>query len=209
MVNVKTIWNEKFKNNILNQQFNLFLKKELNKFLKLIPRNSKILDLGCGNGEKTNHIANLGFNIIGIDSSKEAISYAKTKFPKLKFYLRNALSTKLKNNSFDAIISIAVFHCFLEKDRKKYVKELNRILKNKGFLFQLVLSSEDETMKKGKEAEQNTFVQKSGIPFHLFTKEELEEYFSNFKCLTFEHHKKKAKNIQIAVYTMVLRKKIS
>jgi len=205
-IDVKPSWNKKFKENVKNQQFDLFLKRRINAFLKSLNQNSKILDLGCGNGEKAHYIGKLGFNVVGIDASEEAINYAKKNFPAVKFYKKDALSTKFKENSFDAIISIAVFHCFLEKDRKKYIKEINRILKKRGLIFQLVLSYKDETMKSGKEIENNTFLQKLGTPFHLFTKKELEEYFHNFKFFNFKHHKKLINKRQIAVYTMTLRK---
>src|SRR6056297_1224175 len=139
-IDVKPSWNKKFKENVKNQQFDLFLKRRINAFLKSLNQNSKILDLGCGNGEKAHYIGKLGFNVVGIDASEEAINYAKKNFPAVKFYKKDALSTKFKENSFDAIIAIAVFHCFLEKDRKKYIKEINRILKKRGLIFQLVLS---------------------------------------------------------------------
>lgn len=205
-IDVVKAWNEKFKNDIKNQGFGLFLKRKLNDFLKIIDKDSRILDLGCGAGEKTFYIAKQGFDVIGIDSSREAINYAKKKFSGIKFYERNVLSTKFKGESFDAIVSIAVFHCFLKEDRKKYVKEINRILKSGGFLFQLVLSSEDEIMKAGKEIENNTYLQKTA-PFHLFAEKEIREYFPNFEFLDFKHHIKKANKKKIAVYTMTLRKK--
>jgi len=205
-LDIKTIWNEEYKKNIKNQRFSLFLKRQLNDFLKILNKNSKIIDLGCGNGEKAHYIAKHGFNVVGVDSSKEAIDYAKKNFPELKFYKREVLSTKFKDKSFDAIVSIALFHCFLEKDRKKYVKEINRILKKRGILFQLVLSSNDETMKSGKEIEKNTFLQKLGTPFHLFTKKELQEYFPNFEFLNFKHYQKIINTGQIAIYIMTQRK---
>ena len=206
-LNVVKAWNENFKKNIRHQQFGMFLKRRLNMFLKKLKRNSKILDLGCGNGEKANYIFRQNFQVVGVDSSKEAIDYAKKNFPEIKFYKRDVLSTKFKAKSFDAIVSIAVFHCFLEKERRRYVKEINRILKSRGLLFQLVLSSEDETKRSYKEIETKTFMQKSGINFHIFTKDEIKDYFSNFKFLNLDYHKKTLNKKQIAVYTMTLRKK--
>ena len=87
----------------------------------LIEKNSKILDIGCGNGEKTNYTAKRGFTAVGIDASEEAINYAKKQFPELKFYQRDALSTKFKDKTFDAIASIAVFQQS-HKKKQLYIK---------------------------------------------------------------------------------------
>ena len=203
----KRIWDNKFKKNIKNQQFNYFIKKELAAFLKFLNKKDKLLDLGCGSGDKTNYLFNQGFNVVGLDSSREAIKYAQKIFPNLNFYRQDAISTKFNSNSFDAIASIALFHCLLKEDRNKYVKEVNRILRPGGFLFQLVLSSEDETKISGKVIESKTFLQSSGTPFHLFTEKELKEYFTNFNFIKLKLNKKRIKNLKVAVYTMVLRKK--
>jgi len=39
----------------------------------------KILDLGCGYGIESLYLANLGFDVTGIDINNEAIKYARKK----------------------------------------------------------------------------------------------------------------------------------
>lgn len=204
---IQKSWDNKYKRDIENQSKpNPFLKTKLNNFLRLINKNSKILDLGCGTGHKTNFIHKKGFNIIGIDSSKKAITYAKASYLKIQFNKQNILKTNFKQNSFDAIISIAVMHCLKKSQMQKYVKEIKRILKKNGLLFQLVLSSEDQTKVQEKQIEPNTYLGKYNMLFHLFTEQELKQYFKDFEFLELNHNKKKHHNKTIAVYTMVLKK---
>lgn len=189
---------------------NPLLRFTLNKFLNLLKEGSKILDLGCGEGDKTNYIAGKGFKVIGVDLSKTAIKSAKKNFKNVTFLIRDITNTKLPSNSFDAITSLAVYHTLIVKDRKLYIKEIQRLLKKGGLLFQSFLSSKDETFRKGKEIEKNTFLQKSGIIFHLFTEKEIKEDFKDFKILHLKHHKKRiikdGKKLNIACYTIILKK---
>lgn len=77
-----------------------------------IPACSRILELGCGTGEHALHLANMGYQIHGIDSSKAMVSRAQSKVPsnlvdKIAFEqgdLRDFRSLA----AFDAVISL--FH---------------------------------------------------------------------------------------------------
>ena len=126
---------------------------------------------------------------------------------KIKFYKQDLDSMNFKKESFDAIMSIAVFHCFLKKDREKYINKINYLLRDNGILFQLVLSSKDTKIRLNQKIEKNTFLRKTGIAFHLFTKSELKEYFSNFEFLSLKFlNESKDEN---SVWVMILRKKCS
>lgn len=49
-------------------------------FLTNIEKNSKVLDIGCGNGFLTCKIAEKAQKVVAIDISREAISIAKNRF---------------------------------------------------------------------------------------------------------------------------------
>ena len=59
--------------------------EEFFKFLKDKNFQGLIVDAGCGNGRDTNVFQREGFNVIGIDTSKDAISHAQSNFPECKF----------------------------------------------------------------------------------------------------------------------------
>jgi 2-polyprenyl-3-methyl-5-hydroxy-6-metoxy-1,4-benzoquinol methylase len=51
----------------------------------------KILDAGCGTGNYTKFLNDLGFNCLGIDLSDKLLEVAKSKFPTILFMQGNLL----------------------------------------------------------------------------------------------------------------------
>ncbi len=92
--------------------------KYLRRLLKILPKNSTILDLGCGAGVPVDDmLLKAGHSVIGIDSSSEQIELART-YCKQGQYLVGDIS-KLKNNEYrvEAVVSFyAVFH--IERTRQ-------------------------------------------------------------------------------------------
>lgn len=79
--------------------------------LSLLNKESKILDLGCGNGALSIHLIKLGFDVYGLDASPEGIAIAQKEYPK-RFYLQDLSSEKLpselNHTVFTTIISTEV-----------------------------------------------------------------------------------------------------
>jgi trans-aconitate 2-methyltransferase len=68
-----------------------------------------ILDLGCGTGQLTAEIAKSGAEVMGIDSSSEMISQARSNYPGLGF--EEADATRFRaDQPFDAVFSNAALH---------------------------------------------------------------------------------------------------
>ncbi len=77
---------------------------------------------------------------VGADLSSGLLEIAKKKYlkryPKAKFVLiENEGELQFADNSFDSIISVAVFHHFSPKMAKKSLEEIRRVLKNDGKLI--------------------------------------------------------------------------
>ncbi len=90
-----------------------------------------ILDLGCGSGQLTNEISKNGAHVVGIDSSKEMISDAKSNYPELDFQVKDASHFHF-NKPFDAIFSNAVLHWVL--DAENAILNMNKNLRSEGRL---------------------------------------------------------------------------
>ncbi len=73
------------------------------------PKESYIIDLGCGNGTLTKKLFDRGYHVIGIDDSAQMITQAKADYPNIEFAAGNALNFSLERKA-DAIFSNAVFH---------------------------------------------------------------------------------------------------
>lgn len=81
----------------------------------LLEDNSKIVDMGCQNGEMVYSMAALapGFHFVGVDLDKKLIAKAQEKFklPNLEFICGDMTSPELfKPESFDAIVSSFILH---------------------------------------------------------------------------------------------------
>ncbi len=94
---------------------------------------SSVVDLGCGNGSLTNHIAERGYTVMGIDDSEEMLRLAKKEHPNLRFIRGNAVSFHLDEKA-DVIFSNAVFHWIDEKDQPTMLSNICRNLKPGGEL---------------------------------------------------------------------------
>ncbi|QQL49109.1 methyltransferase domain-containing protein [Mucilaginibacter ginkgonis] len=75
----------------------------------------RIHDLGCGTGDLTKQIQELGADVIGTDLSPQMIAKAKEKFPDVKFEVADAADFEL-GNDFDAVFSNAALHWVKDQD---------------------------------------------------------------------------------------------
>ena len=51
-----------------------------------------VVDLGCGNGQLTKQLSDMGMEVIGVDESEEMISLARKSYPEIKFVHADATS---------------------------------------------------------------------------------------------------------------------
>ncbi len=64
----------------------------------------RILEIGCGTGNLTKHLVDMGFKVVGLDVSEEMVKVAKRKLPKVEFLVADVREFSL-DERFDAIIS--------------------------------------------------------------------------------------------------------
>ena len=94
---------------------------------------SRVIDLGCGNGSLTAHIAERGYIVTGIDDSEEMLRLARKEHPDLSFLQGNAVSFHLEKG-VDVIFSNAVFHWIDEKNQQTMLSNIYRNLNPGGEL---------------------------------------------------------------------------
>lgn len=110
-----------------------FVSKYGSKVLELLqPKNNeRILDVGCGTGDLTAELADVGCKVTGIDPSVEMIAKAQAKFPKLDFKYGDAKNFDLKEE-FDAVFSNAALHWINKKDHPDVLKNIQKHIKPDG-----------------------------------------------------------------------------
>lgn len=152
----------------------------------------KVLDLGCGTGRHCVLFASSGFEVVGIDISKNALKMARRWV--LQEKLRNvalvrATMTNLPFNNccLDAVISVSVIHHAFKKDIVTTLNEIFRILSKNGWFLANLASVTDPRFGTGKMLEGNTFwiteafeEKRFGELHHFFTKPELFRLLHNF-----------------------------
>ncbi|BDH60981.1 SAM-dependent methyltransferase [Lysinibacillus sp. PLM2] len=106
MQELKDNWDPK-----LYDQSHSFVSKLGGELIDLLmpAKGEKILDLGCGTGDLTNSLNELGVNVIGVDKSKNMIEHATAKYPNILFEEQDATNLKYMNE-FDAVFSNATLH---------------------------------------------------------------------------------------------------
>lgn len=118
--------------------------KQLNKFASLLPKSCLILDAGCGSGRDTNLFFEKGFNVIGIDLSRNLIAHAKTNYLNCNFEQGDILNLRFPNEYFDAVWAHAsLIHFDNIEQFKRSLNELSRVLKDYGFIHILVRAKTD------------------------------------------------------------------
>ena len=80
-----------------------------------IKNGMSVVDLGCGNGQLTKQLSDMGMEVIGIDESEEMISLARMSYPEIKFVRADATNFTV-DKKVDAILSNAVFHWIDKQD---------------------------------------------------------------------------------------------
>lgn len=98
-----------------------------------------LLDLGCGDGKLTIKFAKKGFEVYGIDISKTAVEWAeersKAQSIATNFQVGSVLDLPYESEKFHIIIDSFCFHCIIGEDRRKFLSEAFRVLKNNGVLI--------------------------------------------------------------------------
>jgi len=111
-------------------------KGELGEFASLLPKNAKVLDVGCGGGVPVaQFLVECGFDVTGIDFSKNMLRLARKSVPKAKFVLKDMTKLDLETGSFDGLTA---FYSIIHVPREKHFslfQSFHRILKPKGIML--------------------------------------------------------------------------
>ena len=99
-----------------------------------LPNNSKILEIGCGEGRDAYLLLTQGFDVLATDVSCEAVNYCKKKFPNYSehFQVVDCVTEKL-GKKFDFIYAVAVIHMLvLDNDRNAFYRFIREHLNSNG-----------------------------------------------------------------------------
>jgi len=184
------------------------LKKPVPFVIKVLPtfkrhKIKNVLDLGCGAGRHCIYLAKNGFDVVGVDVSQSALKMAKAWVRKERLtnvaFMRGTMTNiPLRNNHFDAVVSISVIHHGIKKDIEKTIDEIHRILKKNSIFFTNLASVKDPRCGTGQKIEKGTFKIMEAFEekhfeelHHFFTKREASELLARFAKAKVERLKEK------------------
>lgn len=142
---VKAYWDWRAKNydqspghSGFEEEWKKYLEKKLNS-------EARVLDVGTGTGFMALLLAELGYDVVGVDISEEMLKVAREKAEKrnlkIEFRIGNAEKLDFSDEEFDAVISRHLLWTL--KDPKACVAEWKRVAKNKVIAIDGVWSSND------------------------------------------------------------------
>ena len=148
--------------------------------IQYLPKNAKVLDLGCGEGKDSFFLAKNNFNVTAIDFSEEGIKklnkFAKKEKLKIKTDVSNVKSYLQDCEKFDAIFAMNVLQFIDEKNIFNVIKKIKSKTKPNG--LNVIASFVAETPKQKK------MVLSGGRYF--FDEWELRKLYKDWKILFYE-----------------------
>ena len=165
------------------------LDTELKRYLNLIP-GKEVLDLGIGQGRNSIPLAELGFNVTGVDYSTKCLEICKNTCPKLHLIQSDIRTFSIEKNKYDFISSRCVLHFFHKDDTYKIINNIKASIKTKGLVYICVFSLEDpklirHTHSSDFEVLENNILHNivNDTYVSFFSKDEILTLFSDFKTI--------------------------
>lgn len=126
----RNMYNPKELNTLYKERYGL-TKDELNdQFLKDIPKDIKILEIGTNIGNQLLHLQSQGYtNLYGIELQDRAIDYAKHRANNLHIIKGDALDVPFKDNYFDLVFTNGVLIHIAPENIKIAMNEMCRVSK--------------------------------------------------------------------------------
>ena len=108
----------------------------LRRFSQQIGYRKPVWDFGCGPGQTTAYLKNLGVAISGMDLSEKILEQANTIHPEIHFQKGNILELDFENDSIAGVVAFYAIVHFTEEQIGVAFREIFRVLEPGGvFLF--------------------------------------------------------------------------
>ncbi len=123
----------------------------LKRFAASLPAKASILDVGSGAGQDSHYFRGRGFQVTGIEPSRQLLKIARQKVPGAKFINADLDHAVLRAGIFDAAWCNRVFQHVSLKDQERFLKKVRRSLRSGGrFYLSLKIAPRrsHETVKK-------------------------------------------------------------
>ncbi|HHB77063.1 MAG TPA: class I SAM-dependent methyltransferase [Desulfobulbus sp.] len=122
---------------------------------------TSVLDLGCGPGRHALFLAEMGFQVRGIDASPAAVSFLEQESEKLGLDIKTTISEMtnigLADNSCDMVLAWNVIYHGDIPVVQRSLSEIGRVLQRGGLFVGTMLSRRNSEVQTGSEIAHNTY----------------------------------------------------
>ena len=153
---------------------------ELKRYLHLVP-GKEVLDLGIGQGMNSIPLAELGFNVTGVDYSTKCLEICKNNCSKLNLIHSNIRTFNIEKDKYDLIQSRFVLHFFHKQDSYEILKNIKNNIKVGGIVYLYVFSLDDPKFQKYLDSTEFDNLENS--IFHHKTSDTYVSFFSKNEIL--------------------------
>jgi ubiquinone/menaquinone biosynthesis C-methylase UbiE len=148
-------------------------KKLFSKFLALIPKGCKVLDVASAAGRDSAYLHNLGYKVTGIDLSPKLTEIARRNNPDIEFVIADFTKMPFKNDSFDAMwCNAAIVHMPSQESVENAIQEFHRVLKTSGII---TIKTKSREKGEAETIERTDSISNKQRFFRLQSKDELTE----------------------------------
>ena len=125
-----------------------FDREMLRRFARLVPGRRPVCDLGCGPGQTTACLSELGVTVYGVDISRPLLVEARRLHTQLEFAQGDMLSLPFADGSLGGIVAFYAIVHFSREELAAALGEMARVLHRAGALL-LSFHIGDETIHVG------------------------------------------------------------
>ena len=111
--------------------------KYIHKYLEVMPKDAKILDIGAGTGRYSVALAEEGYDVTAVELVKYNLGILKQKNSNVKAYQGNALKLKrFADETFDLTLLFGpMYHLFGKENKIQALSEAKRVTKKGGIIM--------------------------------------------------------------------------
>lgn len=107
----------------------------LYRFFREIGCRTPVWDFGCGPGNTTAYLNNLGMDIAGLDLSEKMLRQARKTHPDIYFKKGNILDLEFQSDSIYGIVAFYAIVHFTQEQTERALREIFRVLQPGGKLL--------------------------------------------------------------------------
>jgi SAM-dependent methyltransferase len=100
----------------------------LERFVRSLPSDARVCDLGCGPGHLAEHLRSLGAHAFGVDLSPSMIAIAAKRYPSNEYLVGDMRQLKLPDEAVGGIVALYSMIHLGRQEVAPAVREMTRVL---------------------------------------------------------------------------------